>query len=197
MSLKNTVEGWGWLARALHWTIGTIILGLLIAGFYMVYIVGDDFAGLQARLELTQIHKSFGFTVFFLALARIVWRLANPSPALPEGMSAPERFAAKGGHVALYVLTLAIPVTGWLMATSSPLNDPGAYPMQIKNMVFGLFEMPDLYPKGDKALSELFGQMHSWAGILLSLVLLGHVGAALKHHFVNRDRVLRRMLVGR
>jgi len=199
MGLKNTTDGWGILARAFHWVMAIGIFGSLAIGLYMTEVLGnsDRLEAIGERIELTQLHKSFGFVLFCLALGRLAWRWANPTPPLPDGMPWYERIAAKGGHLALYVLMIAMPISGWLMATSSPLNDAGAYPMQIENMVFGLFHMPDPYPTGDRALSELFGAIHgacAWA--LLALLAL-HAGAALKHHFVNRDTVLRRMIVGR
>ncbi|MEO1613202.1 MAG: cytochrome b/b6 domain-containing protein, partial [Pseudomonadota bacterium] len=76
MGVRNTAEGWGWLARIIHWSVTLIILGLLGLGFYMTNFVEDVFE----QFGLTQIHKSWGFTVFVLVLARMVWRLANPTP---------------------------------------------------------------------------------------------------------------------
>jgi len=193
MGLRNDSTGWGWLARALHWGLAVAIIGMLAVGFYMVEVVGDD---LLQRFELTQTHKSVGFTVFCLVVARIVWRLANPSPSL-AAMPAWQRAASHVSHAALYGLIVAMPLTGWLMATSSPLNDPDAYPMQVKNEVFGLFAMPDPFPTGDEALSETFAAIHFWLAIALVALLAVHVAAALKHHFVDRDRVLMRMVKGR
>ncbi|MEM7056580.1 MAG: cytochrome b [Pseudomonadota bacterium] len=195
MALRNTIHGWGWLARAFHWIIGLMIIGLLVVGFYMVEGLGDDSDSLLLRLQLTQTHKSFGFVVFFLALLRLVWRFLNPSPKLPKGMGRIEIALAHGGHAALYLAMIGMPITGWLMATSSPLNDVDAY-IRVPNMVFGLFDMPDPFPKGSKEVSELWGSIHGAMGWALAIVLLGHVAAALKHHFVNRDTVLRRMIRG-
>lgn len=193
MGIRNTAGGWGWLARAFHWVMAVLIVGSLGVGFYMVEVVGDD---LIQRFELTQLHKSFGFVIFCLAVARVVWRLANPTPTL-AGLPAWQRAASHVSHFGLYALILAMPITGWLMATSSPLNDPDAYPMQVKNMVFGLFALPDPYPEGDKALSETFAAIHFWLAITLSALLAVHVAAALKHHLIDKDNVLRRMVTGR
>lgn len=195
MALRNSTDGWGWLARVLHWVMALAIIGLLAVGFYMVEVLGDDSDSLLLRLQLTQTHKSIGFTVFFLALLRVIWRAVNPTPRLPSDMSKLEKALAHGGHTAIYLLMFALPISGWLMATSSPLNDPDAY-IPIKNMVFGLFEMPDPYAKGDKTISEFWGSVHAYSAAILAVLLLAHVGAALKHHFVNRDTVLRRMIRG-
>ena len=93
----------------------------------------------------------------------------------------------------LYFLMFLLPVSGWLMASASPFNDPDAY-IYIKNMVFDLFELPDPIHPGDKALETLFGTIHRYAGYVLAALLLLHVAAALKHHFVEKDSVLTRMM---
>jgi cytochrome b561 len=83
------------------------------------------------------------------------------------------------------------------MASASPLNDPGAYPLQIRNMVFGLFELPDPINPGDRGLESLLKAAHFYGALALAGLLTVHAGAALKHHFVNRDDVLKRMGWGR
>lgn len=192
MSLRNTREAWGWPARALHWAMAALVLFMLGLGVWMVNFTPD----LLAQYELTQVHKSFGFTVFVLALLRLGWRLANRAPDLPADMPGWERRVAAVTHVALYVLILAMPVTGWLQVSASPLNDAGAVPFRIPNMVFGLFEMPDPFPTGSEALTDALVNVHNTLAVLLALVLALHVAGALKHHLVNRDAVLRRMVRG-
>lgn len=189
MGLRNTTEGWGWLARLLHWAIGGAIIFLLGLGFYTAEFVTDVFE----QFGLVQLHKSWGFTVFVLALLRVVWRLFNPAPPLPASMSSLERAMAHGGHIALYALMFVMPLSGWLMASASELQELYG----VKNMVFGLFEMPDPFVPGDRAIEELFSTIHFWSGILLTAILVGHIGAALQHHFVHKDNVLRRMISGR
>ncbi len=188
MALRNTTTTWGWPARLLHWSVAAIIVFMLVLGTYMTGV--DD---LMRRFALTQTHKSWGFVVFVLALARIGWRLANPvSPAEPAG-AAWERLAARGAHWALYGLMLWMPLTGWLMATASPLQEMYG----IRNMVFGLFDMPDPFVPGSRELEDLFKRMHNVGAAALAALLLAHAVAALRHHFVLRDDVLRRMTWGR
>lgn len=190
MGLRNTREGWGWPARLLHWAIGGIVIFMLGLGFYTAEIVTDVFE----QFSLVQLHKSWGFTVFVLALIRIVWRLMNPTtPPLPAGTPGWQRALAHGGHLALYVLLILMPVSGWLMVSASELQELYG----IKNMVFGLFEMPDPFVPGDRALEDRFAAIHFWSAIALTVILLAHAGAALKHHFIDRDNVLRRMIAGR
>jgi cytochrome b561 len=196
MKLHNDALSWGLPARALHWSMAVLMIGVLALGFYMVQVIGNS--DLAARFQLTQTHKSFGFVVFALALVRIGWRLASPRvPAEPAHAKPWEKTAAHAAHLALYALMLWLPLTGWLMASASPLNDPGAYPVQVRNMVFGLFELPDPINPGDRGLEATFKALHYWGAVALALILAAHAGAALKHHFIDRDDVLRRMGWGR
>ncbi|MGF1659309.1 MAG: cytochrome b [Rubrimonas sp.] len=188
MSLRNTDTGWGWPARLLHWAVAAIILFQLGLGLWMANFVDD----LYARFALTQTHKSWGALVFGLAALRLAWRMANPvAPAPPEGPRW-EKAAGVAAHWALYALMIALPVSGWLMASASPLQDMYG----VRNMVFGLFEMPDPFVPGDAGLEAAFRAIHTGGAAALTLLLLVHAGAALRHHFVLRDAVLRRMIRG-
>lgn len=189
MALRNDSESWGWPARLLHWVMAGLILFMLGLGWYMTGFVTD----IYEQFDLFQTHKSWGFVVFALALVRIAWRLSGRSPDWPAHMPAWERLAARGAHLALYALMLLLPVSGWLMASASELQDLYG----IRNMVFGLFELPDPFVPGDKALEDLFREVHHMAAFAMAVLVAGHVAAALKHHFVNRDSVLRKMIRGR
>ena len=189
MGLRNTDQGWGWPARLLHWGIAALILFQLGLGFWMVRIVTDVYQ----QFNLYQTHKSWGFVIFTLALVRVAWRLANPVPGAPPGTSSLEAALARGAHLALYLLMLLMPVTGWLMASASPLQETYG----LKNMVFTLFELPDPFQPGGKEIEAVFKSIHAWSAFGLAVILTGHAGAALRHHFVKRDNVLRRMILGR
>lgn len=188
MSVRNTKSSWGLPARVLHWLIGIIILAMLAVGFISANVITD----IYLQFELVQMHKSFGFTVFFLVLIRIIWRLVNPTPAMPDHMPGHEKMLAHVGHYGLYALMIIMPLSGWLMASASELQEMYG----IKNMVFGLFEMPDPVVPGDKALEELFATIHFWSAIAMVVILVAHIGAALKHHFRDGDTILRRMIRG-
>jgi cytochrome b561 len=167
------------------------MLGL---GFYMIRIE-DDLVNQYLQI---QSHKSFGFVVFTLVLLRLGWRWLSPNqPLPPSGTAMWQIKAARYSHLMLYVLMVILPISGWLMASASPLNDADAIPFQIKNTVFGLFEMPDPLPHGSLGLRGFLKGVHLSSALLLAVVLLAHILAALKHHFVDGDNVLRRMLIGR
>jgi cytochrome b561 len=189
MGIRNDAAGWGWPARLLHWAIAALILFQLGSGFWMVNGLED----LYARFALTQTHKSWGTVVFLLAIARVSWRMANPvAPRPPAGTERWERIGAALSHGLLYALILILPVSGWLMASASELQEMYG----VRNMVFGWVEMPDPFAPGDAALEAVFRTIHVGAAILLALTLLAHVGAALRHHLVLRDDVMRRMIRG-
>ena len=165
-------------AKALHWCIAVLIFGMLGLGFYMT---GLDLS--PTKLQLYSWHKWAGVTVFMLVVVRLAWRVTHRPPALPAHMPALERFAAHAGHHLLYVLMIAIPLSGWLMSSAKGFQ----------TVWFGVLPLPDLLAK-DKALGNLLETVHFVLNYTLIAVLLGHVGAALKHHFIDRDDVLIRML---
>jgi cytochrome b561 len=116
---------------------------------------------------------------------RLGWRSINRPPALPHSMPRWERRAAAATHWLLYMLLFLAPIAGWLHASAAGLSSNW----------FGLVQVPDLLPK-DPGLSDLFKQTHRICVALLALLLVGHVGAALRHAFALRDGVLHRMLPG-
>ena len=182
----NDALSYNAVAKTLHWLIAIAIIGLLVMGKVMVDLPRDD----PAKFELYQLHKSVGLTVLFLSVLRLLWRFQYRAPALPPTMKVWERFAAQATHVAFYVLMFAIPLSGWAMASTSSLGVPTLW--------FGLFEVPSLPglegSAGMEDINESAEEAHELLGNLTILLLILHVGAALKHHFWNRDDVLRRML---
>ncbi len=189
MKMRNTETGWGAPARLLHWAVAAVIVFQLGMGVWMANFVDD----LYARFAMTQTHKSWGALVFALGALRIAWRMANPvSPALPQDTPLWSQRAAQASHGLLYVLMIALPVSGWLMASASELQEMYG----VRNMVFGLFELPDPFAPGDAGLEAVFRAIHNGGAVALALLLVAHAGGALRHHFVLRDDVLRRMIRG-
>ena len=165
-------------AIVLHWLIAVVLTGLFLVGLYM-----DELPLSPWKLKVYSWHKWAGVTAFLLVLARAAWRLGHRPPALPAAMSRLMRLGAHAGHAALYALMFAIPLSGWLM--SSAKGFPVVY--------FGLLPLPDLVEK-NKELGELLVVVHQGLNYFLAAVVLGHAGAALKHHLIDRDDVLIRML---
>lgn len=174
------------IAMTLHWLMALAIVSLIVVGKVMSDLSSSD----PLKFELYQMHKSAGLTILVLAIFRILWRLLYRPPALPATMKPWERYAAGFTHLAFYFLMLAIPVTGWAMASTSSSGVPTLW--------FGLFEVPALPGlSGSEEMHDIHEaseEAHEILANLTILLLLLHVGAALKHHFWNRDDVLRRML---
>ena len=168
------------IAKTLHWLVFALMSGAFVIGFYMT----DLPLGPQ-KLQLYSWHKWNGVTIFALVLLRLSWRLFNPPPALPAGMPNWERRAAEASHRLLYVLMLAMPITGWLMSSAKGFQ----------TVWFGVLPLPDLLHK-NPPLGAALAEVHTTLGyIILGFVAL-HVLAALKHHFIDRDDVLSRMTPG-
>lgn len=189
MQAVNTETSWGWVARLIHWVMAALILFQLGLGVYMTNFVDD----LIAQFNLTQLHKSWGAVIFALALVRLAWRaVARRTPGLPSGTPAWQVHAAHISHALLYLLIFVLPVSGWVMSAASPNQDL----LNIDNMVFDWFAMPDPWVPGVRSVAETAAGIHFAAALLLAALLVVHVGAALKHHFVDRDNVLARMSIG-
>jgi|GEM_PF-66438 len=170
------------VAVLLHWTIALLILGLLAVGKYMTGLERDD----GMRFVLTQWHKTFGILVLLLAVVRLVWKLAHTAPAMPSTDPAWQRAAAHVTHGLLYVLMFAIPLTGWAMASVSVLD--------VDTLLFDVIPWPHLPLPQSESMEHRFHTLHELGGNFLILLFLLHAGAALKHHLINKDHVLVRML---
>jgi cytochrome b561 len=178
MPLRNTTARWGWLAQLFHWTIVVLILvQFFLANQYNHLPLG------MAKLGVIARHKSFGITIFVLAVLRLTWRLMNPAPALPNTLKPYERVLAHITHYALYAIILIMPLTGWIM--SSARNFPVSW--------FGLVQLPDLVGKNQTIYDVMHATHDILAGTLIAVAAL-HVLAALKHHFFLKDDTLLRML---
>lgn len=186
------------IAMTLHWLIALAIFGLIPAGWWMADAIKDPATQNQAY-QVFQIHKSIGLTVLALTLARLAWRLSHPAPPLPEGMAGWERFAARATHVGFYAVTLALPLTGWAYVSAGWAAELDK-PLAVATSWFGLFEVPHwgaISGMAEEARRAFAFQAISAHSLLAwgAIVLIGlHVGAALKHQFLNKDDLLGRMI---
>jgi cytochrome b561 len=145
--------------------------------------IADELPLGMKKLAMLARHKSVGITILALALIRLLWRWANPTPTLPDTLKPYERSLAQFTHAALYGLLFAMPISGWLM--SSARGFPVSW--------FGFFQLPDLVPK-NKALYDWMLTTHDALAWTLGVIVALHVAAALKHHYLLKDDTLRRML---
>jgi cytochrome b561 len=178
MALKTTPEVWGSVAKFLHWTIAILVVMMLFGGTSM-----GDLPNGPDKMWVYATHKSLGLTILALMLLRLVWRFFDPRPADPPGLGGPAKFAARAVHVAFYVLLIAMPLSGWLY------NSASNFPLKW----FGFFSVPALSGP-DKELKHFAHEVHETVYLIIIAVILLHAAAALKHHFIDRDSVLRRML---
>lgn len=166
------------VAIGIHWLM---LLGLVGAFAMGLYIQELPFS--PNKLRLISYHKWAGVTIFAVLLFRIYWRLTHRPPELPAAMPRWQQQVAHATHGLLYVLMLAIPISGWLMSSAKGFQ----------TVWFGLLPLPDLLDK-DKELGDLLKQVHLLLNLTLAATVIAHAGAAFKHHFINRDDVLTRML---
>lgn len=173
-------QRYGTTARTGHWLTLLLLAGAFALGWTMT-----GMAVSPTRLKLFSYHKWIGVTVFALALLRILWRQWARPPPLPATMPRWERVAAQLSHWALYGLLLAIPLSGWLMSSAKGFQ----------TVYLGMLPIPDLVGR-DRALGETLEGVHELLGTLLLFAVALHAAAALKHHFLDRDDVLARMVPG-
>ena len=178
MTIRNTNRSWGSVAKAFHWIIVLLIINQ--------WVIAEHAASLPKGPRLIAAlgwHKSFGITILLLAVLRLGWRWMNPVPDLAAETKPWERTLAKLSHGLLYALIFLLPLSGWMM--SSARSFPVSW--------FGLLQLPDLVTP-DPALFERLRDLHHLLFKVLVVVAALHVAGALKHHFIDRNDVLRRML---
>lgn len=162
-----------------HWGIALMVLAQVL-----LITAHEATEGQAISREFTAVHKALGLTILVLTLARIGWRVMNPALPLPPGTPGWQRIAARTTHVLFYVLMIGLPLGGWA-ASSAAGRDID---------FFGLFNWPLLPLPQSRELAGSFMDAHRAGVKLLYLLLALHVLAALKHHFLDRDNVLHRMI---
>ncbi len=179
------------VAIVLHWLVALAVLAMLPLGLVMKRAA----VALETKFWLYQLHKSLGFTILALMLVRIVWRLRHAPPPLPAGISARLTRLAQSAHLALYMLLIALPVTGWLLVSSAALNVPTRY--------FNLVTVPHLpgwstLPVETRGVFETYyANLHRYTALALGLLVLVHIAAALYHRRHGIDlRARMRLLPG-
>lgn len=165
------------VAMWLHWIIAALVVTNLLLGFYH-----DDF-GKAAERWMMFFHKATGITVLGLTLARLAWRLGHRPPPFDAVMKRWEVRLAGLIHALFYVLLLAIPITGWILTSTSG---------RVTNY-FGLFEIAPLPVSRDRDVHELFEEVHELLGKLMVGLIVLHLAGALKHHFSGHRHLIGRM----
>ncbi len=178
IQLKNTEMKYGPIAQLFHW-----VIVVLVVTQFVLALRADGLPRGPALVHTLALHKSVGITIFALAILRLTWRWLNPVPRMPPSSPRWQHVAARISHIALYSLLLIMPLFGWLM--SSARNFPVSW--------FGVATLPDLIGPSEQAF-DFFHEGHKLLAKVLFVLALLHIAAALKHHFIDRDDVLLRML---
>ena len=174
--LKNTINSYGSISKIFHWFIAITLIALLITGYNLLDSFGIDLP--------RKAHKAIGFIILLLIVARILWRFANIVPAYKSLMPKWMVFSAHSMHYILYALMLVIPLAGFIASNA------GQYPV---SFMF-LFDMPSLFSSKNPELAKDAMFIHKQAALILSYAIGAHVLAALYHHYIKKDDILKRMI---
>lgn len=169
--------------------MAVLIIGQLAGGLFMVSLPNEQGA---LKFDLFQWHKSFGLTILILSVLRVLWRIGHRPPSLPDEMPGYEKAAARATHILFYGLILTIPVVGWAVVSASPFAN------SVPTYLFGSIawpHMPFFEAVADRSeITQQLSRVHKYLGFLMIGLMVLHIGAALKHHLINRDDILSRML---
>jgi cytochrome b561 len=181
-SASDSAARYSTVAIVLHWLLGISIFAMFAIGIYM-----SDLPFSPLRLKLYNYHKWAGITFLMLSVLRLVWRLVNKPPALPKAIEqAMPTWQAKvyhATHYALYALFFAVPLIGWAYSSAA------GFPI----VLFGVLPLPD-FVAVDKVFAKQIKELHEISAFALMGLALLHIGAALKHHFIDKDGLVSRML---
>lgn len=178
MKFRNTEASYGTIAIAFHWTSAVLATGLFVSGLWMTSLTYAS----SCYHKAPEYHKGFGLMFAAIILMRLAWKGLNPSPKA-IGV-AWEAMSARVAHFGLYALLISLFASGYLVATG------GGAPVD----VFGLFQIPSVVRIG--RYTSLAGSVHQWTAYALAVLTVLHAAAALKHHFIDRDRVFA-LMIGR
>lgn len=176
--MKNRSQYYTRIAQILHWLMAIIFIAAWIIGFYSGNFLSYDVDGSFKGTVIT-LHKNIATVIIFLVIVRIFWRYTHPAPELPNTMSPTMKRLAHFGHLALYFMLLALPITGCLFSWSAGHPAPVLY----------LFNLPTLIAENPE-ITAIVKPLHIYISWAAGILLAGHILAALKHHFIDKDTVL-------
>lgn len=179
MLWRNRQDRFGAVHKGLHWTIALLVIGMIGLGLYMTRIDPPT----PRMFGLYALHKSIGVTILALAALRLLWRSFNLRPLPLPSHAQWERVLATLTHALLYLSLLLMPLSGWVMSSAKGFSVS----------VFGLFTLPD-FVRPDDGLAELMVRIHVVTAYALIVLIFLHVAGAVKHHLIDRDDTLLRMM---
>jgi cytochrome b561 len=179
--MKDTKEKFGIVTKLFHWVIALLVLAEVCLVYYTEWVLRPHSP--IAGYLINNLHKPIGMTILGLAILYIIWRFSNTRPSFPSSMQPWEKISAKIVHRLLFLSILLMPLSGFMMSMLA------GYPPNY----FGLYQAPQFIQKNE-AIAKLFFEIHGIVGNITIALIAIHLLAALKHHFINRDDVLTRML---
>ncbi|NOR32597.1 MAG: cytochrome [Sulfitobacter sp.] len=186
MAISNTAIRYGGVTKFFHWLTALLIIALLASGLFAEDLPHETQAELTQKAWFFSLHKTMGVAVFFVALLRIIWAISQPKPGLLNADKKLESWLAETVHWVLYASLVIVPLAGWISHAAASGFAPIWWP-------FGQ-DLP-LVPKSTD-IEHLFGAVHVISGKVLMGALFLHFAGAIKHHVIDRDSTLRRMLPG-
>jgi cytochrome b561 len=182
-AFRNTPDAWGNIAKVFHWLSALLILFLVGYGWWMTHLVERT-----GRLAHYQLHSVIGWYVLLLIALRLVWRAFNPAPPLPAELPRWERATAHAAHWMLYALMFVVSISGWMVADT--------FRQPIEATLFGLIPVPHLVDAAHRSYREAIEATHLASSYVLLGLAVVHMAAALRHHWLRKNDVLRRMAWG-
>ena len=179
MRWSNTTSSWGWISILMHWLSALVIIGLFALGLWMVDLTYYD----DWYRTAPNLHRSVGILLFIATVLRLAWTKTNVTPSVLQNHKTWERQAAHIAHVAMYVVLFAIMISGYLISTADGRSIH----------VFDWFEIPASL-HGLKNQEDIAGEIHFILAVSLITLAAIHAAGALKHHFIDRDNTLRRII---
>lgn len=179
MPQSSEVESYSGLMKLYHWLVALLVLAQILVGFFRGYIAEQS-----VRTNLMMLHKSFGLTLVVVSLLFMICGIFSRKPMWPQAMPAWKRFCARVVHTLLYLITFVMAVSGWCMSTAA-----GYTPSW-----FGFVSIAAPWVPQSKPLAHVFSTVHSCCAWVLVVLVGIHLLAALKHQFLERDHILRRMM---
>ncbi|WFU43909.1 cytochrome b [Bradyrhizobium sp. CB82] len=177
--IRNTPAGWGSISRGFHWILAAATIGMIGFGWWVNHVPARP-----DRFFYRSIHADIGYVVLLLTILRLLWRVGNLTPALPDDSRPWQKIAARISHAALYLITIMVAMLGWAHS--------GAHAPDYSSF-FGLFHVPQ-FTSPDREAARAYEDRHIlFAYVLLALIVV-HIAAAAWHHYIRRDRVAVRML---
>lgn len=181
MAIKNTETSYGNIAKAFHWSMFLLLLGVVAVGFYMQDMPSGTLEQMRSKMGWYDNHKSFGILILFLVILRLGWRMINRVPEMPDSMSRIEILSARAMHALLYVVMFVQPLSGWLMSSYGG-----------RTVEFFGVELPALVDK-NRDMGGFFHGVHEITALLLIAAFALHMFAALFHHYGRKDNVMEKM----